>query len=152
MQAARGQSAFVSCLAMGLILSFSGCAVGGKSFAIDSNSRVPFFGLELKERKAKDKAPSYRSISQSDRAKTQFQPALQSNSASQTQFLKQKDARSSGLRVTALTDNHPAERVVKTVSASDVAASAPESQPLPMKEVATSREPSDRAGTILDFQ
>ena len=46
-----------------ILLQLSGCAVGGKSFSIDSNSRVPFFGLELKERKSKGKAPAFDSIS-----------------------------------------------------------------------------------------
>jgi hypothetical protein len=43
----------------------NGCAVGSRSFSIDSNSRVPFFGLELKERKPKSTAPAYQSIGRS---------------------------------------------------------------------------------------
>lgn len=33
-----------------LLACLAGCTVGGKSMSIDSNSRAPFFGLELKER------------------------------------------------------------------------------------------------------
>ncbi|WP_010582643.1 hypothetical protein [Schlesneria paludicola] len=149
MQAARGQSAFVSCLAMGLILVSSGCAVGGKSFAIDSNSRVPFFGLELKERKAKDKAPSYRSISQSEGGQSRFQPALQTGTSSSSRLLKQKDLRNGGLRVAAMSeDTRPsAESLIRTAPSA-----VPLSQPLPMKDVRPTPEPSDRTGAILDFQ
>jgi hypothetical protein len=43
----------------------SGCTVGAKSFSMDSTSRMPFFGLELKERKPKSAVPSFNSISRS---------------------------------------------------------------------------------------
>lgn len=46
---------FVSCGAVG-------CAVDGKSVSIDSNSRIPFFGLELKERQRKSAGPPIHSI------------------------------------------------------------------------------------------
>ena len=60
-----------------VVVSFSGCAIGGKSFSIDSNSRVPFFGLELKERKPKSTAPAYRSISWSGSGTPEVEVALQ---------------------------------------------------------------------------
>jgi hypothetical protein len=39
-----------------------GCTVGGRSVSIDSNSRIPFFGLELKERQRKSSGPPVHSI------------------------------------------------------------------------------------------
>lgn len=47
-------------LAISLIAS--GCAVGGKHFSYDSQSRMPWFGLQLTEPKSKEPA-IYRSIS-----------------------------------------------------------------------------------------
>jgi len=60
-----------------VVVSFSGCTIGGKSFSIDSNSRVPFFGLELKERKPKSTAPAYQSISWSGGGTPAVEVALQ---------------------------------------------------------------------------
>jgi hypothetical protein len=60
-----------------VVVSFSGCTVGGKSFSIDSNSRVPFFGLELQERKPKSTAPAFRSISWSGGGTPEVEVALQ---------------------------------------------------------------------------
>jgi len=48
-------------LVLVLILT-SGCAVGGKSVSIDSNSRIPFFGLELFQRSPKSSGPPLHSI------------------------------------------------------------------------------------------
>ena len=149
MQTVRGQSAFVSCLATVLIVAFSGCAVGGKSFSIDRNSRVPFLGLELKERKPKDALPSYRSISKSESDQSRFQSALQSGSTGTGFGLKQKDSRPAGLLVTAMNDSESAfpERVTKTAHLPPV-----ESRPLPLKEACPTSEPLDRTSVILDFQ
>lgn len=49
---------------LGLILSIAlgGCAVGGKSMSIDSTSKMPWFGLELKGRKPKSDGPQFRSV------------------------------------------------------------------------------------------
>ena len=52
----------VLCLASTLCLSLSGCAVGGRNASIDSNSRIPFFGLELHQRKRKLEGPPIHSI------------------------------------------------------------------------------------------
>lgn len=49
-------------LSVCLAVSASGCAVSGKSVSIDSTSRMPWFGLELKERARKSSQPAYRSI------------------------------------------------------------------------------------------
>jgi hypothetical protein len=55
----------------------SGCTIGGKSFSIDSNSRIPFFGLELKERKPKSIAPVYQSIARTNADTSEIKVALQ---------------------------------------------------------------------------
>ena len=44
------------------VMAIQGCTVGGRSFSIDSTSRVPFFGLELRGRKPKSDGPAFRSI------------------------------------------------------------------------------------------
>lgn len=54
----------------------SGCAVGGKSFSMDSNSRVPFFGLELRERKPKSSGPAFSTISRSKSNSPRFDTAV----------------------------------------------------------------------------
>jgi hypothetical protein len=43
-----------------------GCTVEGKSASIDSNSRIPFFGLELRERERKSSGPPIHSIRAED--------------------------------------------------------------------------------------
>lgn len=73
---ARGQFVFPICAGMALAVFSGGCAIGGKSFSIDSNSRIPFFGLELKERKPKSNAPSYNSISRSGSEASRVETAL----------------------------------------------------------------------------
>ena len=77
MKAISVQPLLLSSLITTVVISFSGCAIGGKSFSIDSNSRVPFFGLELKERKPKSTAPAYRSISWSGGGTPEVEVALQ---------------------------------------------------------------------------
>lgn len=49
-------------LGIGLSLSLTGCAVGSKSMSIDSTSRMPWFGLELKGRKKKTEGPLFPSV------------------------------------------------------------------------------------------
>jgi hypothetical protein len=56
-----------------------GCAVGGRSVSIDSNSRIPFFGLELQERQRKSGAPSVRSIQSDHKSKVRIAPVALSN-------------------------------------------------------------------------
>lgn len=65
MKTAHRRLAFLICTALTSVWPLSGCTVGGKSFSMDSNSRIPFFGLELRERKPKSSVPSYNSISRS---------------------------------------------------------------------------------------
>ena len=55
----------------------SGCTVGGKSFSMDSNSRAPFFGLELRERKPKSSSPNFSTISRSKTDRHRFDTAVQ---------------------------------------------------------------------------
>ncbi len=81
MKAARRRFAFLFCTTLAIVLPLSGCTVGSKSFSMDSISRMPFFGLELKERKPKSSAPTYNSISQSAANGSRIEPALGIGSA-----------------------------------------------------------------------
>lgn len=51
-----------------------GCAVGGKSVSIDSNSRLPFFGLELQERQRKSAGPPIHSIREEKQSEAWVKP------------------------------------------------------------------------------
>ena len=77
MKAAHVRCAFFSCLMAVGTVPLNGCAVSGKTFAIDSNSRVPFFGLELQERKQKSSAPAYRSIARTSHDSARVETILQ---------------------------------------------------------------------------
>ena len=62
-------------LCMGLCVSMltGGCAVGGKSMSIDSTSKMPWFGLELKERKKKSDGPAYRAVNLDKSSKSRLE-------------------------------------------------------------------------------
>lgn len=49
-------------LGIGAFTVIAGCAVGSKSMQIDSTSRMPWFGLELKERSKKSDGPAFRAV------------------------------------------------------------------------------------------
>lgn len=49
-------------LGIGTFTVIAGCAVGSKSMQIDSTSRMPWFGLELKERSKKSDGPAFRAV------------------------------------------------------------------------------------------
>lgn len=51
-----------------------GCAVGGRSVSIDSNSRIPFFGLELRERERTSSGPPVRSIRSDQKSDVRIEP------------------------------------------------------------------------------
>jgi len=51
----------VVCLGF-ITLAAPGCAIGSKSMSVDSTSKMPWFGLELKNRKPKSDGPSFRSV------------------------------------------------------------------------------------------
>lgn len=73
----RGRCLFTWCLLAIMAAMQGGCTIGGKSFTMDSNSRIPFFGLELKERKPKSSAPAYQSIARTFDTATDVKVALQ---------------------------------------------------------------------------
>ena len=87
MKTVRGQDALLLLMASALAVTASGCAVGFRSFSIDSTSRTPFMGFELKERKPKSSAPVYNSISRSDDDAVRIEPALRSQSTSANSLL-----------------------------------------------------------------
>jgi len=51
-----------------------GCTVGGRSASIDSNSRIPFFGLELQERQRKSNSPPAHSIRLDHKTDARIEP------------------------------------------------------------------------------
>ena len=57
-------------LGIGLSIALSGCVVGSKGMQIDSTSRMPWFNLELKERKKKAEGPAFRSVRSDKGAKS----------------------------------------------------------------------------------
>jgi hypothetical protein len=77
MKTVHGRYAFCWYLMVMVFAGLSGCTIGGKSFSIDSNSRIPFFGLELKERKPKSTAPVYHSIARTKDDSAEVKVALQ---------------------------------------------------------------------------
>lgn len=87
---------FVSCGAMG-------CAVDGKSVSIDSNSRIPFFGLELKERSRKSAGPPIHSIRADGQSDARVEPlGLVKGVASLSRLSEMWDRRSPSLPTIAL--------------------------------------------------
>ena len=62
-----------NCLGLCISIAICGCAVGGKSMSIDSTSRMPWFGLELKERKRKTDGPAYRAVNLDKNSKSRVE-------------------------------------------------------------------------------
>ncbi len=53
----------IAVVCLGLIaFAAPGCAIGSKTMSIDSTSRMPWLGLELKGRKPKSDGPPFRSV------------------------------------------------------------------------------------------
>ncbi|MBS0206681.1 MAG: hypothetical protein JSS49_27710 [Planctomycetes bacterium] len=61
-----------SSMAMYLSLAVCGCVVGSKSMSVDSISKMPWFGLELKERKRKSDGPQFRSVRSEGESRSRF--------------------------------------------------------------------------------
>lgn len=80
-----------------------GCAVDGKSVSIDSNSRIPFFGLELKERSRKSAGPPIHSIRADGQSDARVEPlGLVKSVASLSRLSERWDRKSSSLPTIAL--------------------------------------------------
>ena len=81
MKVAVGRPSRIFCASSLIVVILGGCTVGSKSFSIDSNSRVPFFGLELWERKPKNSSPTFNSISRSRLDRSRLETAVQVGSS-----------------------------------------------------------------------
>ena len=57
-------------LGIGVSIALCGCVVGSKGMQMDSTSRMPWFNLELKERKKKADGPAFRSVGSDKGAKS----------------------------------------------------------------------------------
>lgn len=148
------RAGWVRCaLLCGLVCTFSvaasGCTMGGKSFSIDSNSRIPFFGLELKERKPKVNAPSFNSISRADADSSRIESALQIRSSTSLSLLNSRNKRQTMMSISG--DGYePASSVSKCVADSN--SEVTDSIPIPVTE--SNRLPSERPASLgaVDFQ
>jgi hypothetical protein len=102
-------SLIVCCSAM-LVATLGGCTVGSKSFSMDSNSRIPFFGLELRERTKKDDGPRFNSISRSSLDYSRVETAVQSSTPGSNGLVRTGHA--SNLAVVASSDTSPQSAMV----------------------------------------
>jgi|GEM_PF-2683476 len=99
MRAGQGRCTLLCGLICAFIATASGCTVSGKSFSMDSNSRIPFFGLELKDRKPKVNAPSFNSISRADADNPRIESALQVRSSAPLSLMKSANRRQPAISV-----------------------------------------------------
>lgn len=144
-----GKIVFVCCSIV-LAMSVNGCAVGGKSFSMDSNSRVPFFGLELRERKAKSSSPAFSTISRAASDQARVDLVVQASSQGSKAPLVGANGRFSAQTVI----DEPVKASIVPSSAAKTAAtsvSGPHSISLPIDEM-TKSEPVRTASTsAIDF-
>ena len=156
MKAAFGRFALIVCVLSVMTVMSSGCTVGGKSFAIDSNSRVPFFGLELKERKRKETAPAYRSISRSPSDEVSVKVALRSFASPPSGDVKKSPSQLVSTKfVTDSTDFGSESR--KTARPLEAAAVSSQNHPvpsvaLPKTDRLTMSRDRRAASQFVDFQ
>lgn len=80
-------------------LIVAGCAVGGRSVSIDSNSRVPFFGLELKERGRKSNGPPLHSIRSESSSTARIEPLRLAKSPGKRGRSQEKPTAMTGLSI-----------------------------------------------------
>ncbi len=149
MKGVYGHSVYTVCLLSIFSGLLSGCTIGGKSFSIDSNSRVPFFGLELKERKPKSTAPSYRSISQTNRDMPDVKIALHVSPGTPVLGLKKRDNR---LIATSMSDRNPMYSIPQKGVASTAGEVQTTSIPLPRTDVDRPHVDQRTSSTGVDFQ
>ena len=62
------------CLTGSCCCAAAGCAIGGRSASIDSNSRIPFIGLEFLERQRKSDGPPIHSIRSDQNLNVRIKP------------------------------------------------------------------------------
>jgi len=80
-----------------------GCAVDGRSVSIDSNSRIPFFGLELKERQRKSDGPPVHSIRAEQKSESRLDPlGLSKKIGSLTRLGEKRDGKTTSVAPIAL--------------------------------------------------
>jgi len=156
MKAAFGRFALTVCMISAITVLSSGCTVGGKSFAIDSNSRVPFFGLELKERKRKETAPAYRSIARSSSDEVSVKVALQSLSSNPRVDVKKRPSQLVSTKF--VTDSTGLGSKVGNTARPVMAAStisqnhSGNSVPLPRTDGITTTRDRRTSAKLIDFQ
>lgn len=156
MKAAFVRFALIVCMISTMTVLSSGCTVGGKSFAIDSNSRVPFFGLELKEGKRKASAPAYRSIARSPSDEISVKVALQSLRSAPTVDLKERSTQLVSTKFTTESTDLTGDRSKKirpAVPVTTAAEAAPGiSLPLPRTDGLPLTRDRRASAAFVDFQ
>ena len=145
MKAVRGRSVFSACVISTFVVIFSGCTIGGKSFSIDSNSRIPFFGLELKERKPKSTAPAYQSIARTKNDTSSVKNALQVTPAAPGTDWKRRDRRLGATPVPGVTTVR--EPSVESRST----ANDPHTVAIPLPRTDTAPVSANRTGNLQNF-
>ena len=145
MKAVRGRFACLMSLASAFAVGIGGCTIGGKSLYIDSNSRVPFFGLELKERQRKASGPSYNSIRRSDADPSRVETAVGGSSSTSVNLLKKGDKRLASVKVDKSSDpGSVSQKVPKSKSVQSIPLPRTDDDPgSPDRRVATS---------VIDFE
>ena len=149
MKAASGHNAlhFGSlAILLGLVC---GCTIGGKSAAIDSNSRMPYFGLELKERGPKAGSGLYRSIGRSSNDNTRIDVSFPIARVVGAESTK---SRNSSTGIGASTDPNVGVMVSPVATRRRHDDALVPVIALPLAEVSRTRKSSERCGSTPDFQ
>lgn len=101
-----------------IAVQFSGCTVGAKSFSMDSVSRMPFFGLELWERKPKSSGPAFREIRRSRYDVPSIETALNSENPAKKKWNSKTGRNDGSESARAIVSEHPSNQQVVSGSRS----------------------------------
>lgn len=145
MKAAHFRCALLLCGTSVLAVLESGCTVGRKTFSLDSTSRMPFFGLELKERGPKPPDPKYSSISRSTTDGSRVQSMLRVGTQSST---------TTGGQLVAVNDSSSevAAPVLSPVTLDKQQNQPATSIPLPMAQSRGATSSGELSTGFVDFQ
>jgi hypothetical protein len=149
MTAAQSRPLFVLGWALLLNMLGSGCTVGAKSFSMDSTSRMPFFGLELKERKPKSTAPTFNSISRSNADVSRVESPLRALPLNTNGLVK-----TSGGQLVAVTEYDAPRPTTGSFADTPDAVKPQPVQSIPFPMIGGRQSPTGRpeSGEIIDFQ
>ena len=147
MKVAVGRPLQIFCVSTIIVVILGGCTVGQKSFSMDSNSRVPFFGLELWERKPKNSSPTFNSISRTQSDRSHVETAVQVSPSASNGLGKAN--RISRVAVVGMSDS--ASNLTIT-SQNDTKSQPLVSIPIPMSDQSQNVTDRQAETSSLDFQ